>query len=133
MGNTCVKLYMITVFYVYKKPIIIKEHRFKHKFQMCKEDGFTNLKIWLLMTTWFVYKIGFYKIRNYSCFWISVIMSWISFPIDILVELSTKYSTSQSSPHITFTSLPIEYASNFKVMACCLANCRREFVVLNLL
>jgi len=30
--------------YVYKKPIIIIEHRFGHKFQMCKEDGFTNFK-----------------------------------------------------------------------------------------
>ncbi len=44
MGNTCVKLYMIIVSYVYKKPIIIIKHRFGHKFQMCKEDGFTNLK-----------------------------------------------------------------------------------------
>jgi hypothetical protein len=43
-GNTCVKLYTIIVSYVYKKPIIIIEHRFKQKFQMCKEDGFTNLK-----------------------------------------------------------------------------------------
>jgi hypothetical protein len=30
--------------YVYKKPIIITEHRSRHKFQMCKEDGFTNFK-----------------------------------------------------------------------------------------
>ncbi len=35
---------MIIVFYVYKKPIIIIEYRFRHKFQMYKEDGFTNLK-----------------------------------------------------------------------------------------
>jgi len=42
MGNSCVKLYMITVSYVDKKPIIIIEHRSRHKFQMCKEDGFAN-------------------------------------------------------------------------------------------
>jgi hypothetical protein len=35
---------MIIIFYVYKKPIIIIEHRSGHKFQMCKEDRFTNLK-----------------------------------------------------------------------------------------
>jgi hypothetical protein len=34
---------MINVSYVYKKPIII-EHKSEHKFQMCKKDGFTNLK-----------------------------------------------------------------------------------------
>jgi hypothetical protein len=45
MGNTYVKLYMIIVSYVYKKPIIIIEHRSRHKFQMCKEDGFTNLNL----------------------------------------------------------------------------------------
>jgi hypothetical protein len=28
----------------YKKPIIVIKYKFKHKFQMCKEDGFTNLK-----------------------------------------------------------------------------------------
>jgi len=35
---------MINVSYVYKKPIIIIEHKSEHKFQMCKEDGLTNLK-----------------------------------------------------------------------------------------
>ncbi len=35
---------MIIVSYVYKKPIIIIEHKSEHKFQMCKEDGFTNFK-----------------------------------------------------------------------------------------
>ncbi len=44
MGNTYVKLYMIIVSYVYNKPIIIIEHKSKENFQMCKEDGFTNLK-----------------------------------------------------------------------------------------
>jgi hypothetical protein len=44
MGNTCVKLYMIIAFYVYKKHVIIIKHRSGQKFQMCKEDGFTNLK-----------------------------------------------------------------------------------------
>jgi hypothetical protein len=29
---------MINVSYVYKKPIIIVEHKSKYKFQMCKED-----------------------------------------------------------------------------------------------
>jgi len=38
MGGTCVKLYMIIVSYVYKKPIIIIGNRSGHKFQMCKED-----------------------------------------------------------------------------------------------
>jgi hypothetical protein len=36
---------MIIVFYVYKKPIIIIKHRSEHKFQISKEDGFTNLKL----------------------------------------------------------------------------------------
>ncbi len=44
MSDICVKLYMIISSYVYKKPIIIIEHRSGHKFQMCKEDGFTNFK-----------------------------------------------------------------------------------------
>ncbi len=35
---------MIIVSFVYKKPIINIEYKSKHKFQMCKEDGFTNLK-----------------------------------------------------------------------------------------
>jgi len=35
---------MIIVSYLYKKPIIIIEHRYEHKFQMCKKDGLTNLK-----------------------------------------------------------------------------------------
>ncbi len=43
MGNTCVKLYMI-VSCVYKKFIVIIAHRFRHKFQICKKDGFTNFK-----------------------------------------------------------------------------------------
>jgi hypothetical protein len=44
MGSTSVKLYMIIIYYVYKKPIIIIEHKSGYKFQMNKEDGFTNLK-----------------------------------------------------------------------------------------
>jgi type II secretory pathway component PulC len=44
MGNICVKLCVIIVSYVYKKPNIIIKHRSRHKFQMSKEDGFTNLK-----------------------------------------------------------------------------------------
>jgi hypothetical protein len=44
MGSTRVKLYMNIVSYVYKKPIIIIEHRSGHNFQMCKDDGLTNLK-----------------------------------------------------------------------------------------
>jgi hypothetical protein len=134
------------------------------------------------MTTWFIYKIGFYKIRksktyhflkmqitpysicsNYKlsmatfdnihhvqvqlyggpinvctmcwiilcAFGFGSYMSWISFPNDILVELFAKYSTSQSSPHMTFSSLSIEYALDLKVVACCLAICQREFVILN--
>jgi hypothetical protein len=60
-------------------------------------------------------------------------MSWISFPNDILVELSTKYSTSQSSPHMTFTSIPIRYALDLQVVACYLAIHQREFTVFDLL
>jgi hypothetical protein len=44
MDSICVKLYMIIMSYVFKKPIIIIEHKYGHKFQMCKEDGITNLK-----------------------------------------------------------------------------------------
>ncbi len=44
MDSTCVKLYMIIVSYVYKRPIIIIDHRFGHKIQTCKKDGFTNFK-----------------------------------------------------------------------------------------
>ncbi len=36
---------MIIVSYVYKKPIIIIEHRSGHKFQMCKKNGFTNFNL----------------------------------------------------------------------------------------
>jgi hypothetical protein len=35
---------MIIISYVYKKPIIVIKHRSRYKFQMCKKDGFTNLK-----------------------------------------------------------------------------------------
>ncbi len=35
---------MIVVYYVYKKFIIITKDKSEHKFQMCKENGFTNLK-----------------------------------------------------------------------------------------
>ncbi len=44
MGWTFVKLLMIIVPYVYKKPVIIINHKSKYKFQMCKKDEFTNLK-----------------------------------------------------------------------------------------
>jgi hypothetical protein len=44
MGSYCLKLYMINMSYVQKIPIIIIEHKSRHKFQMCKEDGFTKLK-----------------------------------------------------------------------------------------
>jgi hypothetical protein len=56
-------------------------------------------------------------------------MVWIDFPNDILVELSTKYYASQSSPNMTFANLPIEYALDLKIVACCLAIHRGEFVV----
>jgi hypothetical protein len=64
MGSTCVKLYMIIVSYVYKKPIIIIEHRSKHKFQMCKEDGFTNLKFDYTWQHDWLTKLGFIKSRS---------------------------------------------------------------------
>jgi hypothetical protein len=54
---------------------------------------------------------------------------WISFPNDVLVELFTKHSTSQSSPQMTFCSLAIEYALDLKVVACCLAIRQGEFVI----
>jgi hypothetical protein len=176
---------MIIVSYVYKKPIIVIKHRFRHKFQKCKEDAFTNLKfdytwqhdlltklsfinfasprhviferscklhhiphltfinyLWLPSITFF--KCNPIVWRPHQCVhttcWTIIrvsrfgsYMSWINFPSDILLELFTKYLASQSSPHMTFTSLPIEYASNLKVVACCLANRRREFVILDLL
>jgi hypothetical protein len=61
MSNTCVKSYMIIVSYVYKKPIIIIEHRFKYKFQMCKEDGFKNLKFDYTWQHDLFTKLGFIK------------------------------------------------------------------------
>jgi hypothetical protein len=61
MGSTCVKLYMIIVSYVYKKPIIIIKHRFGNKFQMCKEDGFTNLKFDYTLQRDLLTKLGFTK------------------------------------------------------------------------
>jgi hypothetical protein len=35
-----------------------------------------------------------------------------------LVELSRKYSTSLSSPHMTLASVPIEYDSDLNAMWC---------------
>jgi hypothetical protein len=52
---------MIIVFYVYKKPIIIIEHRFEHKFQMCKEDGFKNFKFAYTWQHYSFIKLGFIK------------------------------------------------------------------------
>jgi len=64
MGSTCVKLYMIIVCYVYKKPIIIIKHKFGHKFQMCKEDGFTNFKFDYRWQHDSFTKLGFIKFAN---------------------------------------------------------------------
>jgi hypothetical protein len=61
MGNTCVNLYMIIISYVYKKPIIIIKHRSKHKFQMCKEDGFTIFKFDYMWQHDLLTKLGFIK------------------------------------------------------------------------
>ncbi len=72
-------------------------------------------------------------LNNSLCLYIWVIHIWITFPNDILVELSTKYFASQTSPHMTFVSLPTEYASNLKVVACWLTICQKELIVLNLL
>jgi len=55
---------MIIVSYVYKKPIIIIEHRYEHKFQICKEDGFTNLKFDYTWQHDSFTKLGFAKIRK---------------------------------------------------------------------
>jgi hypothetical protein len=51
--------------------------------------------------------------------------SWLNCP--------QKYFASQFSPHITFTGLPIQYASNFKVVWCYLTIHQGEFIVSNLL
>jgi len=53
--------------YVYKKPIIIIEHRFGHKFQMCKEDGFTNFKFDYTWQHNSLTKLGFMKSANPKC------------------------------------------------------------------
>ncbi len=55
---------MIIVSYIYKKPIIIIEHRSKHKFQMCKEDGFTNLKFDYTWQHDSLIKLGFIKFAS---------------------------------------------------------------------
>jgi hypothetical protein len=55
---------MIIVSYVYKKPIIIIEHRSEHIFQMCKEDGFTNLKFDYTWQHDSLTKLGFIKSRS---------------------------------------------------------------------
>jgi hypothetical protein len=52
---------MIITFYVYKKPIIIIEHKSGHKFQMCKEDGFINLKFDYTWQHDSLTKLGFIK------------------------------------------------------------------------
>jgi hypothetical protein len=52
---------MIIVSYVYKKPIIIIKHKSRHKFQMCKEDGFTNLKFDYTQQHDLLTKLGFIK------------------------------------------------------------------------
>jgi hypothetical protein len=52
---------MIIVSYVYRKPIIIIEHISKHKFQMCKEDGFKNLKFDYTWQHDSLIKLGFIK------------------------------------------------------------------------
>jgi hypothetical protein len=55
---------MINVFYVYKKPIIIIEHKFEHKFQMCKEDKSTNLKFDYTWQHDSFTKLGFIKFAS---------------------------------------------------------------------
>ncbi len=57
MGNTCVKLYMIIVYYVYKKPIIIIEHRSRYKFQMWIPPP--HLGWWIFV--WFIFSIWYLK------------------------------------------------------------------------
>ncbi len=52
---------MIIISYLYKKPIIIIEHRYKHKFQMCKKDGFTNPKFDSTKQHDLLTKLGFIK------------------------------------------------------------------------
>jgi hypothetical protein len=61
MGNTCVKLYMIIISYVYKKPFVILARRSAHKFQMCKEGGFTNIKFDSTQQHDSLTKLGFIK------------------------------------------------------------------------
>ncbi len=56
---------------------------------------------------------------------ISQMTSWLNCPQNILME--------QSPPHMTFAYLLTEYASDFKVVACCIIwpFHQREFVILN--
>jgi hypothetical protein len=55
---------MTIVSYVYKKPIIIINHRSRHKFQMCKEDGFTNLNFDYTWQHDLLTKLGFIKSKS---------------------------------------------------------------------
>jgi hypothetical protein len=47
-----------------------------------------------------------------------------------MIELSTKYLTSQSSPHMKFVSLPTEYVLEFKIVWCYLTISQMEGIVL---
>jgi hypothetical protein len=69
-----------------------------------------SLVVWrpidLCMTCWTIFHaLGFI-----------LYISWITLGNDILVKLSKKYPTSQSSSHMTITSLPTKYALNLRVV-----------------
>jgi hypothetical protein len=56
-------------------------------------------------------------VKQFFCaFGLCLYMLSITLPNDILVQLSVKYFASPFSPHITFVSLPIEYALDLKVV-----------------
>jgi hypothetical protein len=64
MSNTYVKLCINIISYVYKKPISIIKHKSIHKFQMCKKDGFTNIKFDYTWQHDLLTKLGFIKSTN---------------------------------------------------------------------
>jgi hypothetical protein len=94
----------------------------------------TTNYLWLPLITlvrcnpiiWKPHQCAHDMLNNFLCFYIWAIHIWITFPNDILVELSTKYFASQSSPHMRFASLPTKYASNLKVVVCCLTICKKN-------
>ncbi len=126
------------------------QHRVK---KVCKSKTCHFWKI-MQITTNFIcinYKLSMATLNNihqvksncmeaYSMCWIiicafrfSSYVSWTIF-LNNIVELKTKHFASQSSPHMPFANLLIEYALEvFKVVWCCLAIHWREIPIPSLL